>query len=140
MEPGSGPGSSPGSTIGRYRIEAVLGRGAMGVIYRAHDPVIDRKVAIKLVRADLLDGEDRTDYIARFRQEAQAAGRCSHPNIVAVYDFALHEGNPYIAMEYIDGVTLTQVQAPANTIGVAEAVGDGGRGVHSRMHTFLSSV
>ena len=83
----------------------------MGVIYRAHDPVIDRKVAIKLVRADLLESEDRAEYITRFQGEAQAAGRCSHPNIVAVYDFALHEGNPYLAMEYIDGVTLGQVQA-----------------------------
>ena len=108
--------------IGRYRVEAMLGRGAMGIIYRAHDPVINRKVALKLVRADLLDGEDRADYIARFRQEAQAAGRCSHPNIVAIYDFALHEGNPYLAMEYIDGVTLTQVQASAGRFGVAEAV------------------
>ena len=119
------------AAIGRYRIEAVLGRGAMGVIYRAHDPVIDRKVALKLVRADLLDGEDRADYIARFRQEAQAAGRCSHPNIVAIYDFALHEGNPYLAMEYIDGVTLTQVQAnegvQAGRFGVAETVDLGGQ-------------
>jgi serine/threonine-protein kinase len=61
--------------IGRYRIESMIGRGAMGVIYRAHDPEIDRSVAIKLVRADLLSGNDRSDYIARFRREAQAAGR-----------------------------------------------------------------
>jgi len=95
--------------IGRYRIEAVIGRGAMGVIYRAHDPVIDRPVALKLVRADLLQGEDRADYMARFQREAQAAGRCTHPNIVAVYDFAVHEGNPFIAMEYVDGQSLAQV-------------------------------
>jgi serine/threonine-protein kinase len=96
--------------IGRYRIETVLGRGAMGVIYLAHDPDIDRKVAIKLVRADLLSGEDRADYLARFRREAQAAGRCSHPNIVTIYDFALHEGNPFLAMEYVDGVSLSQAR------------------------------
>ena len=108
--------------IGRYRIESVLGRGAMGVIFRAHDPVIDRKVAIKLVRADLLDGEDRTDYITRFQQEAQAAGRCSHPNIVGIYDFALHEGNPYLAMEYIDGVTLNQVAARTSGFSIPEVV------------------
>lgn len=95
--------------IGRYRIEAALGRGAMGVVYAAHDPVIDRKVAIKLVRADLLDGAERDDYVARFQQEARAAGRCAHPNIVGVYDFALHDGNPYIAMEFIRGVALNQV-------------------------------
>ena len=108
--------------IGRYRVESVLGRGAMGVIFKAHDPVIDRKVAIKLVRADLLDGEDRTDYITRFQQEAQAAGRCSHPNIVGIYDFALHEGNPYLAMEYIDGVTLNQVAARTSGFSVPEVV------------------
>ncbi len=80
----------------------------MGVVLRAYDPEIGRPVAIKLVRADLLDGADRDAYLARFRQEAQAAGRCMHPNIVAVYDFALHEGNPFIAMEYLEGRSLAQ--------------------------------
>ena len=94
--------------IGRYRVDAVLGRGAMGVIYRAHDPDIDRVVAIKLIRADLLDGEERAGYVTRFRREAQAAGRCMHPNIVTVHDFAMHEGNPFLAMEFVDGVTLAQ--------------------------------
>ena len=108
--------------IGRYRIQSVLGRGAMGVIFRAHDPVIDRTIAIKLVRADLLEGEDRTDYIARFQQEAQAAGRCAHPGIVAVYDFALHEGNPYLAMEYIDGITLNQVAARTGVFSAATVI------------------
>lgn len=80
----------------------------MGVIYRAHDPEIDRPVAIKLIRADLLDGGDRADYLERFRREAQAAGRCNHPNIVAIYDFAMHEGNPFLAMEFVDGISLSQ--------------------------------
>ncbi len=115
------PASHP-EQIGRYRIEAVLGRGAMGVIFKAHDPVIDRKVAIKLVRADLLEGGDRTDYITRFQQEAQAAGRCSHPNIVGIYDFALHDGNPYLAMEYIDGVTLNQVVARTSGFSIPEVI------------------
>jgi serine/threonine-protein kinase len=100
--------------IGRYRVESVIGRGAMGVIYRAHDPEIDRNVAIKLVRADLLYGDDRSDYIARFRREAQAAGRCLHPNIVTIYDFALHEGNPFIAMEFVAGRNLNEVRAGAS--------------------------
>ena len=80
----------------------------MGVVYAAHDPVIDRPVAIKLVRVDLLSGEDRADFLARFQREAQAAGRCMHPNIVAVYDFAMHEGNPFLAMEYVEGVSLAE--------------------------------
>jgi serine/threonine protein kinase len=80
----------------------------MGLIYQAHDPVIDRKLAIKLIRADLLTGEDTADSLARFQREAQAVGRCVHPNIVAIYDFAVHEGNPFIAMEYVEGSNLSQ--------------------------------
>jgi eukaryotic-like serine/threonine-protein kinase len=110
------------SQIGRYRVERELGRGAMGVIYQAHDPDIDRKVAIKLVRADLLASEDRDDYLARFRHEAQAAGRCMHPNIVAIYDFALHDGNPFLAMEYVDGIALGQALQRVGRFPPAEAV------------------
>jgi eukaryotic-like serine/threonine-protein kinase len=80
----------------------------MGVIYLAEDPDIGRMVAIKLVRADLLQGDDREQFLARFRHEARAAGRCAHPNIVGLYDFAMHEGNPFLAMEYIDGTGLGQ--------------------------------
>ncbi len=94
------------ATIGRYQVEAVLGRGAMGVIYRAQDPALGRMVAIKLIRADLLDGEERTEFLARFNQEARAAARCAHPNIVTIHDFALHDGNPFLAMEYVAGETL----------------------------------
>ena len=119
---GPNPSGPNPQAIGRYRIERVLGRGAMGVIYRAHDPDIDRTVAIKLIRADLLDGHDRPGFIARFRQEAQAAGRCSHPNIVAIYDFALHEGNPFLAMEFVDGVTLAQVREHTPRMGAEDAV------------------
>jgi eukaryotic-like serine/threonine-protein kinase len=81
----------------------------MGVVYEAHDSAIDRKIAIKLMRADLLEGKERNDYVERFRREAQAAGRCNHPHIVAVYDFALHEDNPFLAMEYVDGLGLDRV-------------------------------
>jgi len=108
--------------IGRYVVEAVLGRGAMGVIYKAHDPDIDRPVAIKLVRADLLGGRDRDEYLVRFRHEAQAAGRCMHPNIVAIYDFALHEGNPFLAMEYVHGISLSEALARGTRFQPADAV------------------
>ncbi|HEY2133157.1 MAG TPA: serine/threonine-protein kinase [Acetobacteraceae bacterium] len=109
-------------SIGRYRIEGVLGRGAMGVIYRAHDPEIDRRVAIKLIRADLLDGKERAEYLERFRREAQAAGRCSHPNIVAVYDFAMHGGNPFLAMEFVDGISLGQAYERGTNFTVTDAI------------------
>src|SRR5687768_4148220 len=95
--------------IGRYVIESILGRGAMGVIYRAHDPMIDRPVALKLVNTDLLEGDDRSAFIERFQREAQAAARCAHANIVAIYDYALHGNDPFIAMEFIAGRSLAQV-------------------------------
>jgi len=84
----------------------MLGRGAMGVIFQAHDPVIDRRVAIKLVHASLLDGEEKDEFVERFRREAQAAARCAHPNIVAIYDFAMHDGNPFLAMELVEGASM----------------------------------
>lgn len=96
------------SSIGRYRVVRMLGGGAMGVVYEAHDAVIDRKVAIKLVRTDLLEGKERKDYVERFQQEAQAVGRCNHPGIVAIFDYAIHEQNPFLVMEYVDGVGLDQ--------------------------------
>jgi serine/threonine protein kinase len=103
-------------------VERELGRGAMGVVYRAHDPDIGRAVAIKLVRADLLEGDDREDFLARFRNEAQAAGRCVHPNIVALYDFAVDDGNPFLAMEYIDGMGLGEALKRAGRFTPARAV------------------
>src|ERR1700680_3361327 len=110
------------SHIGRYVVERELGRGAMGTIYQANDPDIGRTVAIKLVRADLLDGDDRETFLSRFRHEARAAGRCTHPNIVALYDFAIHEGNPFLAMEFIDGVGLGQALKGAGRFAPGEAV------------------
>lgn len=94
----------------------------MGVIYAAHDPVIDRKVAIKLIRADLLSGEEQPDYVTRFQREARAAGRCVHPNIVAIYDFAMHEGNPFLAMEYVEARNLSQVLQEAGRFPQQQAV------------------
>jgi eukaryotic-like serine/threonine-protein kinase len=94
----------------------------MGVIYAAYDPVIDRRVAIKLIRADLLGGEDQDAFIARFQREARAAGRCVHPNIVALYDFAVHEGNPYLAMEYVDARHLGQILAESGRLPASRAV------------------
>ncbi len=94
----------------------------MGAIYRAHDPEIDRPVAIKLIRADLLESEERADFVARFRREAQAAARCAHPNIVAIYDFALHDNNPFLAMEFVDGLTIAQARPPGGLFTPADAL------------------
>jgi eukaryotic-like serine/threonine-protein kinase len=107
--------------IGRYRVTRELGRGAMGMVYQAEDPDIGRAVAIKLVRADLLQGRDRDEFLTRFRHEARAAGRCTHPNIVALYDLAQHEGNPYLAMEYVNGIDLAQALRKRGQFTPAEA-------------------
>ena len=109
------------TSIGRYRIDSQLGRGSMGVVYKAHDPEIDRPVAIKLVRVDLLESHHREDYLARFRREVQAAGRCMHPGIVAIYDFGSHEGDPFFVMEYVEGVPLDQTLPKGAGIGPAAA-------------------
>lgn len=96
-----------GKTIGKFRIDRVLGRGAMGVVYRAVDTTIDRTVALKTVRDDLLDAENRTAWLDRFRREARAAARCNHPNIVTLFEFGDVEGTHFISMEFVDGILLS---------------------------------
>src|SRR5216110_1032770 len=78
----------------------------MGIVYEGYDPLIKRSVALKTIRADQLAGENAETVIARFRREAQAAGRLSHPNIVSIYDFGEEEGVSYIAMEFVKGREL----------------------------------
>src|SRR5438874_4586537 len=96
-------------SIGRYRIEALLGTGAMGEVYRAHDPAIDRLVAIKVVRPELVAGSGGEQLLERFRREARAAGRRFHPNIVAIWDFGNDNGMPFLVMELVEGRSLDQV-------------------------------
>src|SRR5690349_2951474 len=93
-------------SIGKYEIRRELGRGAMGVVYEGYDPSIKRVVALKTIRADQLSGEQADAVIARFRREAQAAGRLNHPNIVSIYDFGEEGGVWYIAMELVQGREL----------------------------------
>src|SRR6266508_3576743 len=90
----------------KYEIRRELGRGAMGVVYEGYDPMIKRIVALKTIRADQLVGENAETAIARFRREAQAAGRLAHPNIVSIYDIGEEAGTWYIAMEFIQGREL----------------------------------
>jgi serine/threonine-protein kinase len=96
-------------SIGRYRIEELLGKGAMGEVYRAHDPVIDRPVAIKVLRPELIAGSGSDQLLERFRREARAAGRRFHPNIVAIWDFGDDKGVPFLAMEFVEGRGLDQI-------------------------------
>lgn len=104
---------------GRYEIIEELGRGTMGVVYKAHDPQIDRLVALKVLREDRVVSQD---FVLRFLREAKAIGRISHPNIVTVYDVGQDHGTIYIAMEYLEGRPLNDV-IKGRTIAVDEAVG-----------------
>ena len=96
------------SSLGKYEILREIGRGAMGVVYEGYDPFIKRVVALKTIRADQLASEDSENVIARFRREAQAAGRLSHPNIVSIYDFGEEAGAWFIAMEFVKGRELKE--------------------------------
>jgi serine/threonine-protein kinase len=92
--------------LGKFQVRRELGKGAMGVVYEGHDPMIDRIVALKTIRAENLQGEDAQEQLARFRREAQAAGRLTHPNIVGIYDFGEDAGTYFIAMEFVKGREL----------------------------------
>lgn len=96
------------SKLGRYEILTQVGQGAMGTVYRARDPVIDRIVAIKTLNPDVPQ-EQMTEIKERFLREARSAGKLNHPNIVTVYDVGEDGGLAYIAMEYLDGPSLRQV-------------------------------
>ena len=92
--------------LGKYELRGTLGRGAMGTVYDGWDPVIARRVAIKTVSLPDHPDPETEEEIARFRREAQAAGRLTHPNIVAIYDYGETAEVAYIVMEYVDGPTL----------------------------------
>lgn len=96
------------SHLGRYEIIGEIGQGAMGVVYKATDPLIDRIVAIKTITLSLALDE-REEYEARFYQEAKAAGRLSHPNIVTIYDVGRSGDVAYIAMEFLQGRELRDI-------------------------------
>ncbi len=100
---GGGPQASF-RQVGRYVVEARLGRGGMATVYRAQDPQIGRALAIKFLHAAMAEDEDCH---ARFLREARAAGGLQHPNIVAVYDVGEIEGRPYMAMELVEGAPLS---------------------------------
>jgi serine/threonine-protein kinase len=95
--------------LGKYEITEVLGQGAMGVVYKGFDPGIRRTVAIKTIRRELVEGERHAAaMLARFRNEAQAAGKLAHPGLVAVYDYGEDADVAYIAMEYVEGNSLRE--------------------------------
>jgi serine/threonine-protein kinase len=109
------------SKLGRYAIQSELGRGAMGVVYKATDTALERTVAVKTVNMALeRDGAEK--YEARFYQEARAAGSLNHPNIVTVYDVGKEGNVAYMAMEFIEGHELRSLLAEGRALPVSQAV------------------
>jgi len=122
--------------IGRYRILGELGRGAMGVVYKAQDPNLDRVVALKTIILEK-DTEGREEYQKRFFLEAKAAGKLSHPNIVTTYDFGEEDGIAYLAMELLEGTDLRKRAAEgalpaADAVDIARQVAEGLAFAHER--------
>jgi len=111
-----------GSKLGRFQVASVLGQGAMGVVYLAHDPEIGRPVAIKTVRPEAVGGESAQEIEARFLKEAKLAGRLQHPNIVTVYDVGRAGDTLFIAMEYVDGRPLTRYLASPDSLPLSAKV------------------
>ncbi|HEY0666504.1 MAG TPA: serine/threonine-protein kinase [Gallionella sp.] len=115
--------------LGRYRIQSELGRGAMGVVYKAHDPVLDRTVALKTISLGD-EEEDRAEYQARFFQEAKAAARLNHPALITIYDFGEENELDYMAMELLDGKELAERMGNEpipirEAVAIAEQVAEG---------------
>jgi serine/threonine protein kinase len=103
---------SPGFNLSHYRILSKIGAGGMGEVYLARDTKLDRKVALKILPADLAANHDR---MRRFVKEAKAAAALNHPNIAHIYEIGEHDGTNFIAMEFIEGNTLREKIHRAHT-------------------------
>ena len=107
--------------LGRYAILSELGRGAMGVVYKATDSVLERTVAIKTVNMNLTP-EEAKGYEARFYQEARSAGSLNHPNIVTIYDVGKSGNLAYMAMEFLQGEELRSLLSSGQPLPIARAI------------------
>lgn len=110
------------SHLGRYEIIEELGRGAMGIVYKAKDPLIERFVAIKSINLQVMPEKEKLEYAARFYQEAKAAGHLNHPNIVTIHDLGESGDVAYIAMELMEGRELQVVMDGVRRLSTEEAL------------------
>ena len=106
--------------LGRYQVLEVLGRGAMGIVYKGFDPVISRTVALKTIRKDLLGSDQIVESVARFRNEAMASGRLNHPGIIAIHEYGEDEDTVFIVMEYASGDSLRRYISRRDSIKLTE--------------------
>src|SRR5262245_34459030 len=104
---------------GRYKLESKLGSGGMSTVYLSLDETLDRAVAVKVMHREM---SEQADQLQRFRQEARAVAKLSHPNVVAVIDAGEDGGYPYIVFEYVDGETLKQRIHRLGRLPVQEAI------------------
>lgn len=109
--------------IGKYEIITILGKGAMGIVYKARDPLINREVAIKTIRFDLAsDDSENEEIMQRFMREAQAAGKLSHPNIITIYDVGREENVTFIVMQLIEGQSLQKMISSSEKFSTPEVI------------------
>ena len=107
---------------GRYKLLGKLGEGASGVVYRAHDPVLDRDVAIKMARTDSLTQDEIKHVVEEFYHEARICGKYAHENIVTIYDVATDGASDYIVMEYVPGRSVLEYMIATGPLNVEEAL------------------
>jgi ABC-type branched-subunit amino acid transport system substrate-binding protein/outer membrane protein assembly factor BamB len=125
----------PGTTFSNYRVDSLIGRGGMGVVYLAHDESLERPVALKLIAPELLQDEE---FRARFLREPKLAASLDHPNVIPIYDAGEHEGQLYLAMRYVKGTDLRAVLeregklSPERTIEVLSQVAGALDAAHER--------
>ncbi len=120
MDPRSTSSQMIGTVLsGRYRLEAKLGSGGMSTVYLARDATLDRPVAVKVMHREM---SEQPDQLERFRQEARAVAKLSHPNVVSVIDAGEDGGHPYIVFEYVEGETLKQRIARVGALDTQEAL------------------
>ncbi|MGC2457417.1 MAG: serine/threonine-protein kinase, partial [Gallionellaceae bacterium] len=108
------------SHLGRYDVLEELGRGDMGVVYKGHDPLIDRDVAIKTIDLQKLGEKEKDEYKARFYQEGKAAGRLNHPNIITIHDLGRKGDIAYIVMELMEKLDLQRIIAENQSMTIGE--------------------
>src|SRR5262249_45086536 len=121
-----------GNVIGRFILIEKLGSGGMGIVFLAYDPALNRNVAVKLLRPDLVAASRTEVRTRRLLREAQAMAQITHPNVIAVYDVGSFGDQVFIAMEYIRGQTLSQwLERPRTWREIAPVFGAAARGLHA---------